>query len=143
MTRFEPWQKGACPHSRTGVCLAGEVSGCACLNGAGAYSRLLDTLNATRQDQLAIERPAWLYRRSDAVERSGDRKTVTLWTIYNHPKNIHLFVARRSTVPDDNAAEYLMLSSDLDAIRSQIATLGFTNYGRDPEDQPGIVEVWL
>lgn len=75
---------------------------------------------------------------------------ITLWTIYDHPKNIGLFVAWRSVVPErgehleaDDDGEQLKLSTDLEAIRDQLKTLGLTCYGRDPEDAPCIIEVWL
>jgi hypothetical protein len=74
---------------------------------------------------------------------------ITLWTIYNPPMSL-AWIARRSLVARgdelleaDEAGECIKLSSDLKALRDDLKSLGLTCYGRDPEDDPTIVEVWL
>lgn len=75
---------------------------------------------------------------------------ITFWTIYEHPKTVGMYIAMRSVLPSEpdelieiaDRAGYV-LSSDLSAIRTRLSEEGLSCYGRDPEDQPYIVEVWL
>jgi hypothetical protein len=73
--------------------------------------------------------------------------SLKLWTIYERrPEYPDLYVARESEVGGDEGVprtKRRMFSSDLSALRKHMVKLGLTRYGRDPEDQPYIVEVWL
>jgi hypothetical protein len=65
----------------------------------------------------------------------------TLWTVYERLQPLQ-YVARLSQ-PDEGGAEHLMVSSDLDALRSELQTRGLHPMAAHPDDDPMIVELWL
>jgi hypothetical protein len=137
--RREPWQKANCPHTSSGICVANDEDSCVCQH-PHRIQQLLESLNEVRLAYLGAEHPAWAATRG---KRLIDQQ-LTLWTIYDHPHNIAMYAARRTQLPViGSLVEAYMFSSDLDAIRGQLMQLGLTCYGRDPEDDLDIIEVWL
>lgn len=69
-----------------------------------------------------------------------------MWTVYDHPSDYpNCFVARQMLVYRDGSQEttQIMISPDLQSIREQMVWRGLTCLGRQPGDDPVIVEVWL
>jgi hypothetical protein len=71
---------------------------------------------------------------------------MVMWVVYDHPADFpNTFVARRflisaaGSVPCDD----VIVSPDLDGIRMVLAAEGLTMLGRDPGDDPVIMETWL
>lgn len=74
------------------------------------------------------------------------RPALILWTIYSgatdHP---HGFIARRFEMMSGRpwpTAE-IMVEPDLEPLRGRLEALGLVNLGRDPNDEPHIVETWI
>lgn len=64
-----------------------------------------------------------------------------LWTIYERPNPLQ-YVARLTRFGEPHG-EHLMVSTHLDAIRTELFGRGLHRVRRDPDDDPAIVEVWL
>jgi hypothetical protein len=62
------------------------------------------------------------------------------WTVYCFLAGTYVACHSRA---DEAQLGRLMVSSDLEALRDRIERLGFGLYGRDPEDDRTIVEVWV
>jgi hypothetical protein len=72
--------------------------------------------------------------------------TISIWTIYDHPKDFpNFFVARRWEVEGGSplATTEIITSTSLERVRNEMETLGLTKLMSTPKDQPHIVEVWL
>ena len=75
-----------------------------------------------------------------------DEARLQIWTIYDRPSDYPSnYVARLSLVGAGGSqpTEHLLISTDLWALRGQLAAYGLTCLARDPNDEPHIVEVWL
>lgn len=72
--------------------------------------------------------------------------TIAMWTIYSHPSDYPLnFVVRRCIVNRYGVAhdaEPCALAPTLEAARAEVPE-DCTNIGRNPADDPVIVEVWV
>jgi hypothetical protein len=68
------------------------------------------------------------------------------WTIYDHPRDHPtMFVARKWWV-DGNGPQPttdMMISANVEDLRSAMAQMGLTCLPRYPDDDPVILEVWL
>jgi hypothetical protein len=65
-----------------------------------------------------------------------------IWTVYEKPKDFpHCFVARM--FEGDEATDEIMVCSDLEPIRQELAKRGLVCLPRDENDDPVIVESWL
>jgi hypothetical protein len=79
------------------------------------------------------------------MEASG-RGALTIWTIYDRPKDHpHGHIARRFEVGRGAplVATAHTLAGDLDDIREILAQAGLTNIRRQDGDEPQIVESWI
>lgn len=69
-----------------------------------------------------------------------------MWTVYDHPADFpDCFVARLYVVgsgPNFGATNRIVTGETLDAVRAQLPP-GLYNAGRQPGDDPKIVETWL
>lgn len=69
-----------------------------------------------------------------------------LWTVYDHPHDFpDLFVARLYVVgsgPNFGATDRIVTGPTLEAVRAQLPA-GLHNLGRQPDDDPKIVETWI
>jgi hypothetical protein len=69
-----------------------------------------------------------------------------MWTIFDHPSDYpNNFVARECHVMQDGKRVWgsFMLCPHIEPIREQMRLAGLTCIGRQPEDDPVIIEVWL
>ena len=80
-----------------------------------------------------------------AQMEASARGALTMWTIYDRPKDHpHGFIARRFDVDSGaTVATNHTLAGDLDDIREILAQAGLTNIRRHPGDEPQIVETWI
>ena len=72
--------------------------------------------------------------------------TLSMWTIYDHPKDYpDTYVARRWEVGPTGAmaTRVLMTSEDLGWLREQMEDMGLTCLARVDGDDSKIVETWL
>ena len=68
--------------------------------------------------------------------------TLSIWTIYDHPKDLpDFFVARRFEI--DKPTEDVIVASYLDTLRERMVDKGLTRIYRSEDDDPVIVETWL
>lgn len=78
-------------------------------------------------------------------DRCGSDK-LSLWTVYDHPKDYpDCFVTRRSTVGPGGVVEItsdMFAADSLEELRALLPR-GLVCIGRNPFDDPVIVEVWL
>jgi len=76
----------------------------------------------------------------------GTRKGLTLWTIYHNPSDYPgKYVARRFVVERGlglKAAREVLIADTLEAIRARLPP-GLYCLGRQPGDEPQIVETWI
>jgi hypothetical protein len=72
---------------------------------------------------------------------------LTMWVIYDHPKDYpHDWVARQWSIGWEGryaASGNALRSNKLDTLRGQMVKLGLTCLARSPEDDPVIVEAWV
>lgn len=69
-----------------------------------------------------------------------------MWTVYDHPSDYpNNYVARQVLIWKDGSqtSPQFMIGPDLKMIREQLMMMGLTCIGRQPGDDPVIVEVWL
>jgi hypothetical protein len=67
---------------------------------------------------------------------------LTLWTIYDHPRDHpDMFVARKFIY--DRPTMSTLMSGDLERLRDTLRGMGLVCINRDPSDDPKIVETWL
>jgi hypothetical protein len=80
-----------------------------------------------------------------AQMEASARGAVTMWTIYDRPKDHpHGFIARRFEVGrGTSTATAHTLAGDLDDIREILAQAGLTNICRQADDEPQVVESWI
>lgn len=75
------------------------------------------------------------------------RGSLPMWTIYNRPSDyVCGYVARMFEVGPGAKPKPTMKtlkSVDLDPIREKLREAGLTCIGREPADEPQIVETWL
>jgi hypothetical protein len=72
--------------------------------------------------------------------------TLSIWTIYDHPKDFpHWFVARKHVANGGGATatSETILAHDIEALRVEMQRRGLIPFLRDPSDDPVIVESWL
>ena len=73
-------------------------------------------------------------------------EALSMWTVYDHPRDYPRgFIARRFVVDDGGAraTRDVLTNDDLFALRAQLLARGLTVITRMPADDPKIVEVWL
>jgi hypothetical protein len=82
----------------------------------------------------------------DAVKRG----VLSMWTIYNRPKDYpDGFIARRFEVGRGEPPAWPVqvtdhtLTGELEAIRATFLAIGMTCLNREPGDEPPVVETWL
>jgi hypothetical protein len=71
---------------------------------------------------------------------------LSIWTIYDHPTDYpHAFVARRHEVQAEGSTPTsdLLMSTDLEAIRTRMRAWGLYCLNRQSGDVPCIIESWL
>jgi len=71
---------------------------------------------------------------------------LSMWTIYDHPKDHPDFWVGRCHVVDKHGSrptDRLITARTLDSLRELMRRRGLARLPRDPKDDPKIVEVWL
>jgi hypothetical protein len=69
-------------------------------------------------------------------------RDLVIWTIYDHPRDFpNTFVARKFA--GARATNDIMVAARLDDIRNMLERMGLVCLGRQPDDDPKIVEMWL
>ena len=71
---------------------------------------------------------------------------LAMWTVYDHPNDYpHCYVARRYEIDSKGARPTvdIMISPNIDALRTALSARGLIPIARNPEDDPKIVETWL
>jgi len=71
---------------------------------------------------------------------------LTMWTVYDHPRDFpNHFVARCFQIKADAAVatKSVVTADKIETIRSVMQRMGKVCLQRDPNDDPKIVEVWL
>lgn len=74
------------------------------------------------------------------------RDFLSIWTIYDHPKDYpDCFVAREYQIVDGltTATENFMACPTLEVLRGHFIEIGLTCIARSADDDPAIVESWL
>ncbi len=67
---------------------------------------------------------------------------LTVWVVYDHPKDFpDTFVARR--FDGEDATAELIVCTDLETIRQELQAKGLVRFARDEQDDPKILESWL
>jgi hypothetical protein len=83
-----------------------------------------------------------ILRRSHRSRAGFAVVTLKLWTIYKHPTDYpDRFVARQFVL--DKPTENVIISPDIETLRSHFLEIGLSCITRSPHDEPQIVEVWL
>ena len=75
-----------------------------------------------------------------------NNKSLTMWVIYDHPKDHpNYFVARRHEVfrNASKATGEHVVSKDLKKLRKMLEDGGKVRITRDPNDDPVIIETWI
>lgn len=73
-------------------------------------------------------------------------RVLGIWTVYHgatdHP---HGYIARRFEIRDgwSGPTADVMVEPELDLLRQRLAARGLVNLGRQPDDEPHIVECWI
>jgi hypothetical protein len=71
-----------------------------------------------------------------------DRGVLSLWTVFDHPKDFpDTFVARRFEAGNGPTDD--VVSGELALIREAMTRCGLYRLARAPSDDPKIVETWL
>jgi len=83
----------------------------------------------------------------DISKAARDRGVLTMWTVFDHPKDFPTgYMARCFETggggPEPVATDYAITGS-LDLISQSMETCGLVCMARDPSDDPVIVETWL
>jgi hypothetical protein len=78
----------------------------------------------------------WLYEH---------REDLPMFTITDHPADFpDYYVARlHLALPTPTAHPFAFLDPELEPLQIIVEALGLTNIGRQPEDDPAIIEVWI
>lgn len=73
------------------------------------------------------------------------REPLTMWTVYDHPMDLpQAFVARKWEISAAaRATDHVIIDVDIDRMRRQLREQGLVCIGRQKDDDPTIVEVWL
>lgn len=81
----------------------------------------------------------------EGQHRAVQRGALSMWTIYNHPKDFpHSYVARRFEASASGpVATHDIIQGELDAIRKSFWQAGLVCLTRNDADEPQIVETWL
>jgi hypothetical protein len=81
----------------------------------------------------------------DLQAESVKRGALSIWTVYDHPKDFpHSYVARRFEVGVDGAhATTDIVQGELAIIRKSFLTCGLTCLVRNDADEPQILESWI
>lgn len=75
--------------------------------------------------------------------------TLYIYTVYNKPKDypeIPYVVRRFAIEPGGNVTaekDIYHINTELDSVRTFLTRLGLINLGRQPDDEPHIVESWV
>lgn len=74
-----------------------------------------------------------------------DPNVLAIWTIYQNPSDFPgKTVARcQHVIHGAAAAQGETIEGSLEALRERFRSMGLVNIGREPGDDPVIVEVWL
>jgi hypothetical protein len=68
--------------------------------------------------------------------------TLSVWTIYDHPRDQpEFYVARRWEL--DRPTSDTLLDRDIENLRDKMQALGLVKLMRHPEDDPVIMETWI
>lgn len=74
-------------------------------------------------------------------------RPISLWTIYHgaadHP---HGYIARRFEIAlsgEPRPTADVMVEPELGALRDRLVARGLVNLGRDPDEEPQILETWI
>lgn len=70
---------------------------------------------------------------------------LTIWVVYDHPKDFpdHYVARRFINEQAQNGEGDVIVKDDLIEIRNAMYARGLFRLGRDPSDDPVIVEMWL
>jgi hypothetical protein len=86
----------------------------------------------------------------DAAEENGlmpgDEHLLPAWIVYDHLKDFpDEYVARlwHFLPPPARATPHLIASRSLNTLRDILFDEGYTCIGREPDDDPKIIEVWV
>jgi hypothetical protein len=83
----------------------------------------------------------------EANRAARDRGVLSLWTVYDHPKDYpDGFIARRFETgggKPDAVATADVVTGDLATIRESMTMCGLHRMARAPSDQSKIVETWM
>lgn len=76
------------------------------------------------------------------AESSQDESILNTWIIYNNPSDLSAgtICARMHTI---NGPTDQMIEGNLESLRERFSSQGLINIGRNVNDDPVIVEVWL
>lgn len=78
---------------------------------------------------------------------SGTQKTLSLWTVYDHPSDYPTFyVARRFEIGEGSytATHQVLFNVNLDRLRADIVLHGcYYRLERNAGDDPVIMEIWI
>lgn len=77
---------------------------------------------------------------------NNPESVLNIWTIYDHPRDFpNCFVARRHEVRSGESAPTadVAISTDLEALRSEMMNRGLVCIPRQSGDDPMIVESWF
>ena len=69
-------------------------------------------------------------------------RTLSIWTIYDHPLDAPDFYVARRFEYDQPTADVL-ISKDIEALRDMMEARGLVKLMRHPSDDPVIMETWL
>ena len=72
--------------------------------------------------------------------------TLAMWTVYDHPSDYpDSYVARRFDVDADGPrpSDQVIAAPELAIIRKSLHAFGLVPLGREPGDDPKIVETWI
>ena len=80
------------------------------------------------------------------MKESAKMPELSMWTVYDHPKDLDApYAARRFSIIDGKCSPTtdLITSHSLEAVRHGMIARGLTCLNRFPDDDPVIVEVWI
>lgn len=80
------------------------------------------------------------------ITREDAEEPISGWTIYDHPKDFpDSLVARAwyASNGDVMPTDMVLVTNDIDELRSRFAREGRIQFSRHPSDDPVIMEVWI
>jgi hypothetical protein len=94
-------------------------------------------------DPEAVDPVQWIMTQQWEAQQQG---ILSLWSIYDHPKDFPDDFAARLFHVDKNGShptEKVMVGSSLNQIRAAMQCAGLTCLMRNQEDPPHLVETWI